>query len=116
MSVVKSWCLLLLFAVAGAACHTVPPATSPSRTTPVTSAAPAPLPAPAPPPPPAAATRPATVAPLTEADLFRRKSLGELNAERPLGDAFFDYDQNLLRDDARRVLQQDAQWLVKWPQ
>jgi len=29
---------------------------------------------------------------------------------------FFDYDQNTLRDDARRVLQQDAQWLAKWPQ
>jgi peptidoglycan-associated lipoprotein len=48
--------------------------------------------------------------------LFQRKSLTDLNAEHPLGDVFFDYDQNTLRDDARRVLQQDAQWLSKWPQ
>jgi peptidoglycan-associated lipoprotein len=46
----------------------------------------------------------------------QRKSLSELNQERPLGDAFFDYDQNTLRDDARQALQQDAQWLAKWPQ
>ena len=31
-----------------------------------------------------------------------RKSLTELNAEHPLGDAFFDYDQTTLRDDAQR--------------
>ena len=70
---------------------------------------------PAPPPPPAAAARPAA-APLTEAELFRRKSLSDLNAEHPLSDAFFDYDQKTLRDDAQRALQQDAQWLAKWPQ
>lgn len=116
MSFVKSWYVLPLFAVAGAACHTRPPATAPSVTSPIRSDGPAPSRTPPPPAPPAAAARPATVAPLTEADLFRRKSLGELNAERPLGDAFFDYDQNTLRDDARRVLQQDAQWLAKWPQ
>src|SRR5579864_3124878 len=31
-----------------------------------------------------------------------RKSLTELNAEHRLGDAFFDYDQTTLRDDAQR--------------
>jgi peptidoglycan-associated lipoprotein len=117
MLAVKSWCLLLLLAVAGAACHTRPPATAPSPTTPIRSDVPArpPTPPPPAPAPPAAAARPAA-APLTEAELFRRKSLSELNAERPLGDPFFDYDQNTLRDDARQVLQQDAQWLAKWPQ
>jgi peptidoglycan-associated lipoprotein len=54
--------------------------------------------------------------PLTEAELFQRKSLSELNAEQPLGDVFFDYEQNTLREDAKRVLQQDVQWLSKWPQ
>jgi peptidoglycan-associated lipoprotein len=53
--------------------------------------------------------------PLSEADLFRQKSLAQLNAEHPLGDVFFDYDQNLLRDDARSALRQDAAWLAKWP-
>jgi len=47
--------------------------------------------------------------------LFDRKSLSELNAEHPLNDAFFDYNETTLRDDARRSLQQDADWLRKWP-
>ena len=34
----------------------------------------------------------------------------------PLSDPFFDYDQDTLRDDVKRALQQDAQWLSKWPQ
>ena len=108
MLVVKSWCPLLLLAVAGAACHTRPPASAPSRTMPIASAVPARPPAPAPPVPPAAGARPAAAAPLTEAELFRRKSLGELNAEHPLDDAFFDYDQNTLREDARRSRRGEA--------
>ena len=108
-------CALLVLAMTGAACHTRPPAVAPSRTMPTPSTVPARPPAP--PPPPRAASRPAAAAaPLTEADLFRRKSLGELNAEHPLSDVFFDYDQDVLRDDARRVLQRDAEWLAKWPQ
>ena len=55
-------------------------------------------------------------APLSEAELFRRKSLADLNAEHPLGDAFFDYNQNVLRDEAKQALQQDARWLAKWPE
>jgi hypothetical protein len=58
-----------------------------------------PGPSPAPPPPPAAAARPAAT-PLSEAKLFRRKSLDELNAKHPLSDAFFDYNQNILQDNA----------------
>src|SRR5579859_2831297 len=105
--------LVLVLAVAGAACHTRPPAIAPSRTMATAPAAPVrPL---APPPPPAAAARPAAT-PLSDAELFRRKSVDDLNAEHPLSDAFFDYNQNILRDDARRMLQQDAQWLAKWPQ
>lgn len=84
----------------------------PSRT--MTAPAAVPVRPPSPPPPPAAAPRP--VAPLSEAELFRRKSLADLNAEHPLADAFFDYNQNILRDDAKQALQQDAQWLAKWSQ
>ena len=113
MSCVKSWYPLVLLAVVGAACHTRPPAVAPSRT--MTAPAAAPARPPSPPPPPAAAPRPAA-APLSEAELFRRKSLGNLNAEHPLRDAFFDYNQNTLREDAKQVLQQNAQWLAKWPQ
>jgi peptidoglycan-associated lipoprotein len=91
--------------------HNVPAAaaTAPSAPPPAAPAAPPRPPAPA---PPAAAAAPA---PLSEEELFRRKSLDELNAERPLGDAFFDLDQNELRADARTALQKDAQWLAKWP-
>jgi peptidoglycan-associated lipoprotein len=51
---------------------------------------------------------------LTEEEIFARKTLEELNAERPLGDAFFDYDQHTIRADARAVLQQSAEWLRRW--
>lgn len=114
MSIRAPWYALIVLTAAGAACHTRPPAAAPTRTL-----APAPtVPArpPSPPAAPAAAARPAPVRPLTEAELFQRKSIDELNAEHPLADAFFDYDQNALRDDARKALQQDAQWLSKWPQ
>lgn len=98
--------------LAGAACH--------HRVAPAVSPAP-PVPAPAvprtPPPPPAPrASAPAPAAPLSDDELFRRKSLDELNAEHPLADAFFDYDQNVLRDDAKAALQKDATWLARWPQ
>ena len=114
MSVVRLWCPILIVAFAGVACHTQPPATAPSRAMASAPAAPARPPAP-PPPAPAPAAR-ATPAPLSEAEIFRRTSLADLNAEHPLSDAFFDYDQNTLRTDARQTLQQDAQWLTKWPQ
>jgi peptidoglycan-associated lipoprotein len=111
-SIVKSWGPLLVIACVGAACHAKAPATSPNQTAP-----PATVPArPAPPPPPAAAAAPPPAAPLSEDELFRRKSLAELNAERPLGDVFFDYDQSTLRDEGKQVLERDAQWLAKWPQ
>ena len=114
MSVVKHWCPLLVVAVVGGACHHLPPASTPSRT--VSNAPTVPARPPAPPPPPRAAARPAATPAPSEAELFRRKSLSELNAEHPLSDVFFDYDQDALREDARRVLQRDAEWLAKWPQ
>jgi peptidoglycan-associated lipoprotein len=37
-----------------------------------------------------------------------------LNAERPLGDVFFDYDESTIRDDARASLQKNVDWLRRW--
>jgi peptidoglycan-associated lipoprotein len=51
---------------------------------------------------------------LTEDEIFSRKSVDDLNREMPLGDAFFDYDMFTLRDDARAVLQKNAQYLNRW--
>jgi peptidoglycan-associated lipoprotein len=70
---------------------------------------------PAPPPLPRAAAPPAA-APraLTDEEIFSRESLDSLNASHPLTDAFFDYDQTELRDDARTALDRNAQWLNNW--
>jgi peptidoglycan-associated lipoprotein len=116
MTILKWSFPIVVLVLAGAACHTRPPAISPSTSSAATPTVPSPPPSPATPPePPAAAVRPGAD-PATEAELFRRKSLDELNADHPLADAFFDYDQNSLRDDAREALQKDAVWLSKWPQ
>jgi peptidoglycan-associated lipoprotein len=50
---------------------------------------------------------------LTEDEIFQRKSVDQLNAERPLSDAYFDLDKSEIRDDARAVLQKDADFLKK---
>ena len=71
-------------------------------------------PPPPPPPPPEPAPAPAPAAALTEEEIFARKTLEELNAERPLGDVFFDFDQSVVREDARAALQRNAEWLQRW--
>jgi peptidoglycan-associated lipoprotein len=82
-----------------------------------------------PPPPPAAPTRPPpppqppapalpravpAPAPLTEEEIFQRKTLDQLNAERPLTDVFFDYNMSEIRADGRGPLQANADWMKKW--
>src|SRR6266508_4075583 len=52
--------------------------------------------------------------PLSEEEIFARKSVDQLNAERPLDDVFFDLDRSDIRDDAKPPLQKDADWLKKW--
>jgi peptidoglycan-associated lipoprotein len=100
-------------AISGTACHhaiPMPAAAQPAA---------APTVVPATPPPAPSDRRPPTVAPvagLSEEELFRRKSLDELNAERPLSDVFFDYDRDTLRDEGRMALEHDAAWLSKWRQ
>ena len=103
-------CALAIVGCLAAACHKKPPATMPTQPLPPPTV---PARPPVPPAPPAAART--SPRPLSDQELFEQKSLNELNAEHPLGDAFFDYNQTLLRDDARRALQQDADWLRKWP-
>ena len=97
-------------ALVSAGCHKkvvaqVPPPPPPPPAAPATPPPPAPPPAPAPAPAPAA---------LTEEQLFAQKSVDQLNAERPLGDVFFDVDKSDIRDEAKAPLQKNADWMKKW--
>lgn len=69
---------------------------------------------PPPPPPPPPAPAPEAPRPLTEEELFARKSLDELNAEKPLGDVFFAYDSSAISEEGRAILAKNFQWLSKW--
>ena len=86
----------------------VPPAATAAPAPPVVESAP-----PAPPRPSASVAAPSPTA-LSEDDLFARKTLAELNAERPLGDVTFNLDDWTIGDDARVVLQKNADWLRRW--
>jgi peptidoglycan-associated lipoprotein len=101
----------LVLVVTLSACAKKAPAPAPPPPPPPPTA-PAPPPPPPPPPPPAPAPAPA---PLTEDELFARKSLDQLNAEKPLDDVFFAYDSFDLSDTARTSLSKNAQWLKRWP-
>ena len=91
--------LSLVLAVAAAGCHKKVPPPAPA--------------APPPPPPPAPTPAPPARA-LTEEEIFARKSLADLNAERPLDDVYFELDKSEIRDDAKPRLQKDADWMKKW--
>ena len=109
---VSTIALGLALAVAAAGCHKkVPPVAPTPPPPPPPSAAPVTPPPPPPPPPPVVTPAPR---PLTEDEIFARKSLADLNAERPLADVFFDLDKSEIRDDARTSLQKDADWMKKW--
>jgi peptidoglycan-associated lipoprotein len=108
-----TWFLVLivtLIVTVSACSKKVPP---PAPAPPPPPAVPAAPPAPPPPPAPAPAPAPAPRA-LTEEEVFSRKSVDQLNAEKPLTDAYFDYDKSDLREDGRASLQKDAQYLKKW--
>ena len=106
--------LIVALIVTGCSKKVPPPAPPP----------PAPPPAPTvpkPPPPPPAVQKPVPPPPapapprqLSEQDLFNQKTLAQLNAEMPLADVTFDYDQFNIRDDQRGVLQQSADYLRRW--
>lgn len=66
-----------------------------------------------PPPPPAPPAPTPTPAP-TEDELFARKTLEQLNAEKPLEDIFFGLDQVELTEQSRASLQKNMAWLKRW--
>jgi peptidoglycan-associated lipoprotein len=80
--------------------------------------APPPAELPRTPPPPPAAPPPARPEPPpaapTEDEIFARKSLSDLNAEKPLADAFFALDSSQIGDESKPALQKDADWLKRW--
>jgi peptidoglycan-associated lipoprotein len=92
------------------ACGKKKPATAPPPPAPAET--PRTTPAPPPPPPPAPREAPARVP--TEDEIFAGKTLEQLNAEKPLADAYFDLDSQAIRDEAKPVLQKDAEWLKRW--
>jgi peptidoglycan-associated lipoprotein len=47
-------------------------------------------------------------------EVLYRKTLDELNAEMPLVDVSFDYDQSAIREDQRAALQRNADDLRRW--
>src|SRR5438477_9285648 len=102
--------LVMVIVITGCAKKVPPPPPQPPAPPP--AAAPPPPPPPPPPPRPAPAPPPR---PLTEDEIFQRKSLDQLNAEKPLSDAYFDLDMSTVKDDARATLQKDADYMKRWP-
>jgi peptidoglycan-associated lipoprotein len=96
-------------AVSAAGCHKKVPPPAPPPPPP-----PAVTPAPPPPPPPPAARPAPPPAPLSEEEIFRNKTLEQLNAEKPLDDVFFELDKSDIKDEGRTSLQKDADWMKKW--
>ena len=105
--------IALTAVVAVSACAKKQPVPPPAAPTP--AAAPPPRTTPTPPPPPPPAPREAPPAPLTEDEVFARKSLDAINAEKPLTDAFFALDSAQIGDEAKPGLQKDADWMKRWP-
>jgi peptidoglycan-associated lipoprotein len=111
---VRVFAAIALTAVVGvSACAKKPPVPPPAA--PAPAPAPPPRTTPTPPPPPPPAPRETPPAPLTEDEVFARKSLDALNAEKPLTDAFFLLDSAQIGDDAKPGLQKDADWMKRWP-
>ena len=100
--------LLALSLTAGACAKKAPEPPPPA--TPPPPAETKPEAPPPPPPPPPAPTPPAP----TEDEIFSKKTLEQLNAEKPLADVYFAYDSTDLSEDARASLQKNLEWLKRW--
>jgi peptidoglycan-associated lipoprotein len=87
-------------------CKKKPPTTTAEARPPVEAPAP---PETRVPPPPAAAPRDVEVGDVMAADI------AQLNTKGYLKDAYFDYDQSDLREDARGSLSGNAEWLKRYP-
>jgi peptidoglycan-associated lipoprotein len=110
---VRVFAAIALSAVLGvSACAKKKPAPAPVAPAPAPAAQPRTTPAPPPPPPPAPAEPAAR--PLTEDEIFARKSLADLNNDKPLADAFFVLDSAQVGDDSKSALQKDAEWMKRW--
>jgi peptidoglycan-associated lipoprotein len=105
--------VIALTAVSASACAKKQPAPAPA---PPPAPPAAPLPPPPPPPQPAPPPPPREEAPRppTEDEVFARKSLSDLNSEKPLGDAFFALDSAEISNEAKAALQKDADWMKRW--
>ncbi|HKY20995.1 MAG TPA: OmpA family protein [Vicinamibacterales bacterium] len=101
--------LCAILGLTAAACKRPVPAPAPAPAPPAAPAPPPPPPPQPPPPPPAAPT------PLTDDQIFSKKTVDQLNAEHPLGDVFFDLDSATLRDDGRAAASKNADYLKRWP-
>jgi peptidoglycan-associated lipoprotein len=111
---VRVFAAIALTAVVGvSACAKKKPDPPPPAPAPAPAEQPRTTPTPPPPPPPA----PPEAAPRTptEDEIFARATLDELNAQKLLGDAFFDLDSQQIRDDAKPVLQKNSDWMKRWP-
>lgn len=91
----------------------MPPPAPPPPPPPVVTQQPPPPPPPAPPRVPAPAP-PQPAPPPTALELFTRKTLAQLNDERPLADVFFEFDRAELSETARATLQKNADFLRQW--
>ena len=100
--------LLALSLTAGACAKKAPEPPPPA--TPPPPAETKPEAPPPPPPPPPAPTPPAP----TEDEIFSKKTLEQLNAEKPLADVYFAYDSTDLSEEARANLQTNLEWLKRW--
>ena len=101
--------LVVAISLSAAGCAKKKPAPAPPPPPPPAAPVVPPTPPPPPPPPPPAAPKP-----LSEEELFAKKTLEELNAEKPLADVFFALDQSTLQDEGRAALAKNAEWLKKW--
>lgn len=107
---IPSAALLVIVALTAAGCgrkRVEPPAPGPTPPPPVETK---PATPPPPPPPPPAKEPPAP----TEDELFAKKTLEQLNAEKPLDDVFFAYDSVELTEPSRASLQKNLTWLKRW--
>jgi len=101
--------MLAVVVAAGACAKKKPEAPPPAATAPPAETSKPATPPPPPPPPPAP-----TPTPPTEDEIFAKKTLKELNDEKPLANVFFAYDSVDLTEEARASLQKNLQWLNRW--
>ena len=51
---------------------------------------------------------------MTPEEEFARKSVDDLNRERPLADAYFELDSASIKDEGKASLTANATWLKRW--